>query len=224
MRGRYASERPIAMRGRYASERPIAMRVCCVFGKHLSNLGFVYNELDASSNMEEGETCFLCCSRCGHAWVPSGDGMPKRCPSCHTARWAEGAGKVVCRICGTEYHMSPSSICPVCGASPVRMELCCRRCGYSWVPRSDRTPIRCPSCHSDSWFKDPESAVCRICGHHWIKQVAQPKRCPSCQSLRWDSEGGFNKCQKCGHSWFSKNGDSARRCPSCKTVRWKVRS
>jgi hypothetical protein len=31
--------------------------------------------------------------------------------------------------------------------------LTCLRCGYSWLPRSERTPVRCPRCKSPYWNK-----------------------------------------------------------------------
>ncbi|KKK90963.1 hypothetical protein LCGC14_2717700, partial [marine sediment metagenome] len=32
--------------------------------------------------------------------------------------------------------------------------LTCNRCGYEWIPRSDKRPKNCPKCASPYWDKE----------------------------------------------------------------------
>lgn len=33
-------------------------------------------------------------------------------------------------------------------------EKCCKRCGYDWIPRSDKEPRQCPKCKTKYWNKE----------------------------------------------------------------------
>ena len=33
----------------------------------------------------------------------------------------------------------------------------CVKCGHTWLPRSEKRPLSCPSCKNRKWHKDDET-------------------------------------------------------------------
>ena len=98
--------------------------------------------------------------------------------------------------------------------------LCCKICGYSWKPRKEGNPVKCPSCRSIRWNSEIITTnVCKHCNHRWISEEESPKKCPKCQSTRWNQYPSTYKCERCGHVWASRTLNP-KMCPSCKSQQW----
>jgi hypothetical protein len=37
---------------------------------------------------------------------------------------------------------------------PIVKQLTCKRCSYTWTPRSKEPPVQCPKCHSPYWNRE----------------------------------------------------------------------
>ena len=96
----------------------------------------------------------------------------------------------------------------------------CSRCSYSWVPRRDKAPDRCPRCRSVKWNMPHLSVTCKRCNYTWNSHTGSPKRCPECGSHQWDVPPKTYMCKRCGNKWNAKGGKTPRRCPSCSSKEW----
>lgn len=103
-----------------------------------------------------------------------------------------------------------------------RIELSCCRCGYSWLPRKDEVPKRCPSCRSIKWNMPDLKMECTRCNHVWYAHHDIPHRCPSCGSAKWQEPLQQFSCPHCGHKWLPKGGRPPKRCPNCAFRDWNV--
>ena len=96
----------------------------------------------------------------------------------------------------------------------------CKVCGHTWMPRSEKHPLKCPSCRSIRWNSDTVSFnTCRHCGHTWVSANGNSRKCPECQTTKWKEPPNFCKCLRCGHKWESHSA-LPRICPSCKSRHW----
>lgn len=103
-----------------------------------------------------------------------------------------------------------------------RDELSCCRCSYSWMPRKDEVPKRCPSCRSIKWNMPDLKMKCLRCQHEWYAHSGIPNRCPSCGSAKWQEPQQQYVCFHCDHKWISKGGRAPKRCPNCAFRDWNM--
>ena len=96
----------------------------------------------------------------------------------------------------------------------------CSRCSYSWVPRRDKAPERCPRCRSVKWNMPQLTVTCKRCGYTWNSHTGNPKRCPECGSHQWNVPPKSYVCKRCGSTWNTKGGKIPKRCPSCSSKEW----
>lgn len=104
--------------------------------------------------------------------------------------------------------------------SSSRNELVCCRCNYTWFPRKQESPARCPSCRSIKWNQPHLKVKCLRCDHEWNSHDGNPSRCPGCGSAKWDQPLTQFTCNKCLHTWLSKGGRPPSHCPECSSREW----
>lgn len=53
--------------------------------------------------------------------------------------------------------------------------LCCKRCGYEWIPRKIEPPRQCPQCHSWLWNTERTLDIApeRMAARHEEKEAAR---------------------------------------------------
>lgn len=72
-------------------------------------------------------------------------------------------------------------------ATPV-LECHWPTCQHRWVPRSAKTPVRCPGCQRKNWQTGPATERwerCPKCHEKWLRKKAgdePPLRCPRCNA------------------------------------------
>lgn len=98
--------------------------------------------------------------------------------------------------------------------------LWCSRCSYTWVPRRETAPERCPRCRSIKWNMPHLTVTCMRCGYTWNSHNGNPKRCPECGSHQWNVPPNTYTCKRCGNIWNAKGGKVPRRCPACSSKEW----
>lgn len=172
------------------------------------------------------------CYRCGHLWVPKTEGLPKRCPRCHSSRWDVPERKLrKCKFCGTGFQMeSLNDPCPSCGRRQDEAlndrSLHCNQCDYEWVRKSGALPKTCPMCRSTEWnLPKADRLMCQQCGHVWKSTSGHPKRCPKCRSKVWGQPLRVVRCQRCGHVWkmrATRSDQPVSACPGCGTRNWST--
>ncbi len=64
-------------------------------------------------------------------------------------------------------------------------KLQCNRCYHEWIPRTEKTPDRCPKCISPYWNKE------RI--RPYIKKTKKQKK----KECYFSCRNGYKKCPKC---------------------------
>ena len=172
----------------------------------------------------------LYCYMCGHFWTVRNDKPPKTCPRCRSSRY----GTPIKRghkgtHCGNVWMLtSITDKCPRCGHGISKFsdsKVChCNQCDHEWLPRTDKTPERCPKCDSHNWNdKKLNQFMCRRCGFVWRNKVDNPKKCPNCFSTKWNEMTFKLQCKRCGHKWMSTNPDGSKGikvCPVCKSPNW----
>ena len=172
----------------------------------------------------------LYCYMCGHFWTVRSDKPPKTCPRCRSSRYDTPIKREhKCTYCGHVWMLeSISDKCPECGHVFSMMSdsrVChCNQCDHEWIPRTDKTPERCPKCDSHDWNGEKlHQFMCKRCGFVWRNKVDNPKKCPNCFSTKWNETTFKLQCKRCGHKWMSTNPDGSegvKVCPACKSPKW----
>jgi len=98
----------------------------------------------------------------------------------------------------------------------------CSRCTYTWVPRREEPPKRCPRCRSIKWDMPELTVTCTRCNHTWNSHNGSPKRCPECGSHQWNVPPNSYTCKRCNETWVVKGSRVPKRCPSCSSRDWNL--
>lgn len=170
------------------------------------------------------------CYMCGHFWTVRNDKRPKTCPRCRSSRYDVPVKREhKCTYCGHVWMLaSIDDTCPECGHAFSMFSdsrVChCNQCDHEWLPRTDKTPERCPRCDSRDWNGEKMNQfLCKRCGFVWRNKVDNPKKCPNCFSAKWNDITFKLQCKRCGHKWMTSNpkgSEGIKVCPSCKSPNW----
>ncbi len=97
----------------------------------------------------------------------------------------------------------------------------CYRCGHLWMLKSERSPKRCPRCHSSRWdVPERKVRMCKFCRTEFqMGSLDDP--CPFCS--RKQNEGLTESslhCNQCDYDWARRGDENPKRCPMCHSAEW----